>query len=169
MKTHKRDRRGRFSLKSWVRRQVQAVVAFLQLVLRIAVLAGGGVAVLALVWGIYFSHGTITHADAMPAVATTTPVLERIAQCESHNSQFCTSALVAAHMCKATELGQVLHRVNTNGTIDTGAMQINSIHGAEAAKLGLNLDVEADNRAFARWIYENRGTGDWASSQKCWR
>lgn len=104
-----------------------------------------------------------------PAATSTAPVMDRIAMCESHNSQYCTAELVKLKMCHSYEVGQVLHRTNSDGTIDTGVDQINSIWGATAAKLGYNLDVEKDNRAFGDWIYKNKGTGDWAASQSCWK
>jgi hypothetical protein len=83
------------------------------------------------------------------------PVLDRIAKCESNNTHFAKN-------------GQVLVKVNTNGTTDTGKYQINSIWGAQATKLGLNLYDEHDNEAFAKWLYANKGTEPWSASAKCW-
>ena len=108
-------------------------------------------------------------AEAAVVVPTIPPVLERIAQAESHKSHFCTEALVKASMCKKHEVGQVLQHVNTNGSIDIGYYQINSVHGATAAKLGYNLTIEADNKAFAEWLYANEGTEPWYSSEHNWR
>ena len=66
MKTHKRDSRGRFTLR-WFRRQIRAVVEWvawaIQLALRATVLGGAAVAVAALVWGMYFARSPATHAD----------------------------------------------------------------------------------------------------------
>ena len=118
MKKLKRDRRGRFSLKSWFRRQLQTAVAFLQLVLRIAVFAGGGIAVAALVWGIYFTKSPVTHADAMPAVATSTPVLERIADCESGNGKAGTGT-------QFDKDGQLIMHVNMSGNMPAPSMSGN--------------------------------------------
>ena len=82
------------------------------------------------------------------------PVLIRIAHCESNKKHF--------------ENGQVLVRANKNGTIDKGIFQINSVWDKQATKLGLNLMVEEDNIAFAKWLYKNRGTEEWYSSKRCW-
>ncbi len=89
------------------------------------------------------------------AEASIAPVLARIAKCESGSSQF--------------KEGQVLIHVNSNGSYDQGKYQINSIHNAAAAKLGFNLATEEGNEGFANWMYLNLGTGDWYSSEKCWK
>lgn len=90
-------------------------------------------------------------------------VLAKIADCESGNGKPGT----AQHYTK----GQVTMRANEAGTsIDIGRFQINLMHwGKKATELGYDLTKEKDNEAMARWIYENRGTGDWSSSQKCWQ
>lgn len=89
-------------------------------------------------------------------VKSIAPVMERIKQCESSGMQFGKD-------------GQVLIHVNNNGSYDQGAYQINSIHNAQATKLGYNLATEEGNKGFAYWMYENLGTGDWYSSEKCWK
>jgi hypothetical protein len=102
---------------------------------------------------------TMAQADSkvIYVQSTSTPaVMSRIAHCESNNSQ-------------VNKSGQVLINVNTNGTTDIGEYQINSVHNAEATKLGYDLTKKADNEAYALYLYENRGTGDWASSSKCWQ
>lgn len=86
---------------------------------------------------------------------STAPVMERIAKCESGNKQLAPN-------------GQVMIKVNTNGTTDIGVMQINSVWFSQATKLGLNLTVEKDNRAFADFLYKNYGTEAWYSSKACW-
>lgn len=64
-----------------------------------------------------------------------------------------------------------------NGTIlrgkvdnaDTGVMQINKrYHAKDAAELGLNLDNMLDNMAYARHLYEKKGTQPWSASAPCW-
>ena len=64
-----------------------------------------------------------------------------------------------------------------NGTIlrgevdpaDTGVMQINKrYHAEKAAELGLNLDDIYDNMAYARYLYEKKGTKPWQASSPCW-
>lgn len=96
-------------------------------------------------------------------IAPTYPVLDRIAQCESHTSHYCTDALIAAKLCAPSEKGQVLVKANANKTVDIGMYQVNSIWGAEASKQGLNLYDEEDNKAFSEWLYHNKGTGDWSA------
>ena len=83
------------------------------------------------------------------------PVMERISICESNGQQLNAD-------------GQVLIKVNNNGTYDTGAMQINSIWNKKATELNLDLTKEADNNAFALWLYKNYGTGSWSATAKCW-
>ena len=97
------------------------------------------------------------------------PVLGRIAQCESHNSHYCTADLVALKMCPKGMLGQVLVRGNNNKSVDVGRYQLNAdTWGAIATGEGLDIFKESDNEKMALWIYENRGTADWEASRKCW-
>ena len=67
MKTHKRDSRGRFTLR-WFRRQIRLIGQWvgwtIQLALRATVLWGAAVAVGALLWGIYVSRGIATQPEA---------------------------------------------------------------------------------------------------------
>ncbi len=92
--------------------------------------------------------------EVIKEVETPSPVMERIAKCESGGHH--------------TKNGQVIINVNNNKTSDIGLFQINSIWNKKATDLGLNLSVEADNRAFAMWLYKNHGTSDWSASYKCW-
>lgn len=87
-------------------------------------------------------------------VKEVSPVLERIAKCESGGVH--------------TKDGQVIFNANTNKTVDIGKYQINSVWNKKATELGLDLTKESDNEQFALWIYENRGTEDWYSSKSCW-
>jgi len=98
---------------------------------------------------------TVTASTNTITLQPQTPVLDRIAQCESGGHQYAPS-------------GQVLMKPNKNGTIDVGKYQINSVWFKKATELGYNLTNEADNKAMAEWIYQNKGTGDWASSAHCW-
>lgn len=80
------------------------------------------------------------------------PVLQKIAKCESGNSQF--------------KNGQVL----INATQDMGKYQINlPTWGKKATELGYNLSTEQGNEDMALWLYKNKGTGSWSSSSKCWQ
>lgn len=84
------------------------------------------------------------------------PVLDKIAKCESNDK----------HTGKS---GQVLISANTNGTVDVGRYQINTVWFAKATELGLDLTKESDNKKMAEWIYANRGTEDWVYSKTCWQ
>lgn len=87
---------------------------------------------------------------------STPPVLERIMKCESGNRQFAAN-------------GQVLLNVNTNGSVDMGIGQINSIWFKTASKMGYDLTKESDNRAFTRFLFDNYGSEPWnASKTGCW-
>lgn len=83
------------------------------------------------------------------------PVMQRIAKCESGGQHY--------------KNGQVIFNANTNGTVDIGYLQINSVWNKKATELGLDLTKEKDNKKFGQWLYENRGTEDWYSSKACWQ
>lgn len=87
-------------------------------------------------------------------VEPATPVLDRIAKCESGG--------------KHKKNGQVIFNANTNKTVDVGIMQINSVWFAKAASLNFDLSIEKDNIEFAKWLYRNYGTEPWYSSKACW-
>lgn len=86
----------------------------------------------------------------------TTPVMERIAKCESGNS----------HVDPKT--GQVYMLANTNKTVDVGKYMINTVWHKKAKELGLDITKEVDNEKMAYWIYENVGTSPWSASLHCW-
>lgn len=120
----------------------------------------GGMAYLIFMAGAFF-YSTNTTEAVVKIVMIDSPVLERIADCESGNG----TKGSASHY----EGGQVLMRANKNGTIDIGKYQVNEHYwGAKATALGLDLTKEADNKKMAEWIYANKGTTDWSASQKCW-
>lgn len=82
------------------------------------------------------------------------PVMDRIIKCESGG--------------KHTVNGQVLVKINTNGSYDTGIAQINSIWNKKATELGYNLSIEKDNIAFANYLFKTYGSEPWYSSKACW-
>lgn len=83
-----------------------------------------------------------------------TPILAKIAACESHNRQYNTR-------------GEVLR--GEQNTYDRGVMQINILYHLETAqKLGLDLNSIDDNVAYARYLYEKQGAKPWMSSSACW-
>lgn len=115
------------------------------------------------------AYGTIaTNVEATEQVATVeentevavrkyfsdTPVLIQVARCESTFRQTLADGSVLR--------GKVDSR-------DIGVMQINTFyHGDEAAALGLDLTKLEDNMAFAKALYEKKGTAPWKSSEACW-
>ncbi len=103
------------------------------------------------------THPKVVLADkeVIVEVKPEAPVLKRIAVCESNNKHH-------------DKNGQVLMRSNTNGTVDVGRYQINSVWFKKASELKLDVTKEGDNQKMAEWIYENRGTGDWYASKDCW-
>ena len=82
------------------------------------------------------------------------PVMIQVARCES----------TFRH---TLEDGSVLRgKVDSR---DTGVMQINTFyHGTTAASLGLDLENLEDNMAYARDLYNKRGTQPWSASAPCW-
>lgn len=99
---------------------------------------------------------TITNTIEVP-VEMKAPVLDRIAQCESHNKQFLTN-------------GDVVTNTNTNGSVDVGRYQINlsADHIKQMAKLGINPLTDEGNATYAKYLYANVGTSPWSSSSGCW-
>ncbi len=116
-------------------------------------------------YALFFFGGLFYSTHDVEAITTTveaaSPIMDRIADCESGNGK-------AGSASQYGKSGQVLISVNTNGTVDIGKFQINSIHNAEATKLGFNLSTEEGNTAYAKYLYSTKGTTDWASSYKCW-
>lgn len=83
------------------------------------------------------------------------PVLAEIARCESE----------FRHL---DETGRVL--MNKEGSSATGVMQIMaSVHKAEAEKHGWDITDFKGNMAYARMLYEQRGTKPWEASAYCWQ
>lgn len=83
-----------------------------------------------------------------------TPVLARIAYCESKFRQY-------------DKDGDVLRGVVTPN--DIGIMQVNEYyHGIAAQKLGFDIYGVEGNLGYAKWLYKKEGTKPWISSAKCW-
>lgn len=94
---------------------------------------------------------SVAYVDKVIEVETVSPVLERIAKCESGGSHY--------------KNGQVV----INKTQDIGKYQINvPIWGKKATEMGLNLAIEKDNETFALYLYKNFGTEPWVHSKTCW-
>ncbi len=83
-----------------------------------------------------------------------TPVMAKIAYCESKFKQF-------------DKEGNVLKGELTPE--DIGVMQINEyFHGDTVNALGINIYVLDGNLEYAKWLYEKEGTAPWSASKYCW-
>jgi len=139
---------GRFdSFKAAVRRFVHRVL--------IITLAGLALYSAAWIGSTFFPYTVYATNEVKVPVDPAYPVLDRIAKCESGSQHWSKS-------------GQVIFNANTNGTVDVGKYQINTVWFAQATELGLDLTKEADNEKMAKWIYLNHGTEPWYSSEACW-
>jgi hypothetical protein len=106
----------------------------------------------------YFPKTVYAEKDVVVTLAATTsiPILDKIVQCESGGSQYDRN-------------GQVLIHANSNGSSDIGWGQINSaLWGQTATKMGYDLSKEADNQAFTKWLFLNKGSVPWIDSSSCW-
>lgn len=82
-----------------------------------------------------------------------TPILIKIARCESDFRQF-------------DDKGNVLKNPDSTAT---GVMQImSSYHRKIAAKLGYDIRTLDGNLKYAMWLYKSEGTTPWDSSMDCW-
>ena len=88
-----------------------------------------------------------------PNLSELPPILQKIAFCESSNRHFDKNGKV------------LVGRVNQN---DIGVFQINIVHKAKAAELGLNLYDEQDNIKYALYLFEKYKTRPWKYSARCW-
>lgn len=81
------------------------------------------------------------------------PVMIEIARCESEFMQYSKS-------------GQPLH--GGTGTM-IGLFQISEfLHRKIALKFEWNIDKPEGNMAYARYLYEEKGTAPWLDSKSCW-
>lgn len=83
-----------------------------------------------------------------------TPVLIKIARCESGISQYKPD-------------GSLLY--NEKGSSAVGIMQImSSVHQRAAQKLGYDITTPEGNIGYAKHLYKTQGTTPWNASKKCW-
>jgi hypothetical protein len=75
------------------------------------------------------------------------PIMVVVAQCES-------------------SLNPLADRENRN--VDVGLFQINQVHNARLAQLGLDRWDIDDNLAYARMLYDESGLQPWYMSKHCW-
>lgn len=55
-----------------------------------------------------------------------------------------------------------------NRGVDVGLFQINQVHKARLAELGLDRWDLHDNLTYARMLYDSSGLGPWYMSEHCW-
>lgn len=80
------------------------------------------------------------------------PIMVKIFECESGMRQFKNE-------------DQVL----ISPTRDVGVSQINlKVHAQTARELGFDIYTTEGNLAYARYLYDMRGTRDWYMSRRCW-
>lgn len=104
----------------------------------------------------YFPKIEYTQIEKVVLAETESPVLDRIAMCESDNM----------HIGKN---GQVVVHGNTNGSVDVGRYQINvQIWGQTATDLGYDIFTDEGNTNMAQWLFKNKGSEPWVYSKKCW-
>lgn len=83
-----------------------------------------------------------------------TPILKKIAACESHHKQF-------------NDDGSVLRGIVNPQ--DIGYMQINEkYHLGTALKLGLDIYTLEGNLEYAKYLYRTQGVKPWIHSSHCW-
>jgi hypothetical protein len=70
--------------------------------------------------------------------------------------------------CESSMYGSAINH-NTNGTIDKGYLQINSIHYGRMAELGLSSDNEWDLLEFGFMLMAEQGLQPWSASFSCWK
>jgi hypothetical protein len=154
MKTYKqvRESNGQFSyLTRWqiFKRGVRKAFKIIALMYTIAFV----------MLGIYTagSKSTITYAagETVIQMENNFPILDKIATCESKGKQFLANGVLVKH-------------VNTNGTIDIGKYEINTVWEAKSVALGYNIYTEEGNHDMALWLFKNQGSEPWASSRFCW-
>ncbi len=83
-----------------------------------------------------------------------TPILAKVAKCESQYRQFTTN-------------GDVLRGREVRE--DVGLMQINeTYHKADSIKLGYNIYSMEGNLAYGQYLYDHQGLAPWSASAPCW-
>ena len=97
---------------------------------------------------------TVSVEQAVRSYFKDTPVLAKVAFCESSFAQFGKD-------------GKVLRGEEVAS--DVGVMQINEhYHGETAKKLGMDLYTLEGNMAYAKYLYQKNGLSDWEASKPCW-
>lgn len=97
----------------------------------------------------------LTTKDMVTLYFKDTPVLVSIAKCES----------TFKHLDKNGNV--VRGKINKQ---DVGVMQINEkYHLKESEALGYDIYTLEGNMAYAKYLYEKKGSQPWVSSSACWK
>ena len=100
------------------------------------------------------ASSTASVIDTIESYFADVPVLEAIATCESHNTQFNDDGTV--------------YRGKVNPK-DVGVMQINErFHLKRSKQLGYNIYTLEGNLAYAKELYQEQGVAPWSASAFCW-
>ncbi len=97
------------------------------------------------------SHGR-TMAEWIKTTYPDAPYMLHVANCES---------VGLIHI----KNGQLLRR---SGGSDSGVLQINAVHKAKIAEMGLDLNKRRDYFVYARHLYDQKGVQPWYMSKRCW-
>lgn len=96
-----------------------------------------------------------TVEDAVRAYFKDAPILADIAKCESQFRHLGSN-------------GEIMRGKSV--PTDIGVMQVNeAYHQEQAEALGFDLKTLRGNMAFAKWLYDQKGTQPWQSSSECWQ
>ena len=68
--------------------------------------------------------------------------------------------------CESNLKPNALNTTNTDGSLDRGVMQLNSVHDTKLDTLGLDPFDPTDNLTFARMLYEESGWIPWVCYTK---
>lgn len=71
-------------------------------------------------------------------------------------------------MCESSDKTNAIH-YNKNGTVDTGPLQINSVHKPQMEALGYDYYDWRDSVRYGVLLASTSGLKPWDSSSKCWR
>ncbi|MFA6297103.1 MAG: hypothetical protein WC629_00915 [Candidatus Paceibacterota bacterium] len=92
--------------------------------------------------------------DTVTAYFKDTPILAKIAKCESTFNQYNADGSV--------------FRGRANNA-DVGVMQINEkYHALRAKKLGIDIHTLEGNLAYGKRLYKEEGVAPWSASKPCW-
>lgn len=100
------------------------------------------------------AHPDLTVESYVRSYFAKTPILAKVAYCESKFKQWNSD-------------GSVHRGVLTPA--DVGVMQVNEYyHNDRAEKLGYDLETLDGNLGYAKYLYSRQGTAPWSASEKCW-